>query len=90
MSVWTHGCDSCNADQPVEYVAPNYLCERCRRVLVRVVAPHFVAGILFDAQGVCREAAPVLHWAIGKTARELRRYFDRKGWLAERLGVAAA
>src|SRR5262249_4599642 len=28
---WTHGCDACDADAPVEYVPPiGYLCEACR------------------------------------------------------------
>lgn len=31
-TVWTHGCDACDADQPVEYVRPiGYLCESCRQ-----------------------------------------------------------
>jgi hypothetical protein len=30
-TVWTHGCDACDADEPVEYVGPiGYLCEGCR------------------------------------------------------------
>lgn len=30
-TIWTHGCDACDADEPVEYVAPlGYLCEQCR------------------------------------------------------------
>lgn len=29
---WTHGCDNCDAVEPVEYVAPlGYLCEECRK-----------------------------------------------------------
>jgi hypothetical protein len=31
-TIWTHGCDACNADAPVEYVPPlGYLCAFCRR-----------------------------------------------------------
>lgn len=49
--------------------------------LVRVVAPHFVAGL--DMVGdKCVEAAPILKWAKGKTADELRAYFKQKGWRA--------
>jgi hypothetical protein len=48
---------------------------------VRVVAPHFVAGIEF-ARGKCTEAAPILAWAKGKTEAEMRAYFKRKGWRA--------
>ena len=46
--------------------------------LVRVVAPHFVAGIEF-ARGKVTEAAPILAWAKGKTEDEMRGYFKRKG-----------
>lgn len=57
-----------------------------RHVLVRVVAPHFVAGLVIDeATGRCIEAPPILAASIGKTARELRAYFDRRGWHAERV-----
>lgn len=47
--------------------------------LVRVVAPHFVAGIVTD-DDLCLEAAPILRWAIGRDNESLRSYFDRKGW----------
>lgn len=49
--------------------------------LVRVVAPHFVAGIEF-ARGKVSEAAPILAWAKGKSEDEMRAYFKRKGWRA--------
>jgi hypothetical protein len=49
--------------------------------LVRVVAPHFVAGIVM-AGDVCTAAAPILRWAVGKTRGELRAYFARRGWTA--------
>jgi hypothetical protein len=49
---------------------------------VRVVAPHFVAGLDIGVNGRCIEAAPILAWAIGKTEDELRAYFRRKGWTA--------
>lgn len=50
-------------------------------VLVRIVAPHFVAGLVCDGD-VCTEAAPILRWAVGKDRAELRAYFARKGWAA--------
>jgi hypothetical protein len=50
-------------------------------MLVRVVAPHFVAGLVMD-RAVCVEAAPILAWAIGKSADDLSQYFRRKGWRA--------
>jgi hypothetical protein len=49
--------------------------------LVRVVAPHFVAGIDI-ANGKCTEAAPILAWAKGRSADDLRTYFKKKGWQA--------
>jgi hypothetical protein len=54
--------------------------EQPEGLLVRVTAPHFVAGILLAKDGRCVEAAPILRWRVGKTARELKAYFDRKGW----------
>lgn len=60
--------------------------DRARDVLVRVVAPHFVAGLVIDrGTGRCVEAPPILAASIGKTALELRTYFDRRGWHAERV-----
>lgn len=50
-------------------------------MLVRVVAPHFVAGLVMDG-AICRHSAPILKWAIGKNREELRAYFTRKGWKA--------
>lgn len=51
--------------------------------LVRVEAPHFVAGLIFNEAWVCVEAAPILRWAEGQDGWTLRRYFDRKGWRSE-------
>jgi uracil-DNA glycosylase family 4 len=34
--------------------------------LHRVVAPHFVAGVLVDDSGVVVHAAPILSWALGR------------------------
>ena len=51
-------------------------------MLIRVVAPHFVAGFVADDSGQCTDAAPILKWAIGKSRAELRDYFNRKGWKA--------
>jgi hypothetical protein len=51
--------------------------------LVRVVAPHFVAGIVFDRlDHRAVDAAPILLWAIDKHEDVLRAYFRRKGWKA--------
>lgn len=47
--------------------------------LVRVVAPHFTAGLIFKEKR-CIDAAPILKWAIGKTSQEIVAYFRHKGW----------
>lgn len=59
----------------------------CPESLVRVVAPHFVAGLIM-AGNRCTEAAPILKWAIGKDRAELRAYFARKSWRASILTQA--
>jgi len=50
-------------------------------MLVRVVSPRFVAGLVIENDR-CTEAAPILRWAIGKYAHELRAYFRARGWRA--------
>lgn len=50
--------------------------------IVRVEAPHFVAGIILNEAGICIEAAPILRWAVGKRREELLPYFKRKKWAA--------
>lgn len=57
-----------------------------RLMLVRVVAPHFVAGLIVGEDGRCCEAAPILRWAIGKTRADLSAYFRAKGWQAHIIG----
>lgn len=48
---------------------------------IRVVAPHFVAGMEV-ANGRVTTTAPILGWLKGKTADEARAIFKRKGWRA--------
>lgn len=53
--------------------------------LVRVEAPHFVAGIVVESQSadsLCTDAAPILAWCKGKSVQEIRDYFSRKNWRA--------
>lgn len=54
-----------------------------RHHLMRVVAPHFVAGLVLDSGGRCVETAPILAASIGKSEAELRAYFARRGWQVE-------
>lgn len=57
--------------------------------LVRVVAPHFVAGVVIRDQHAIR-AAPILHWTVGRHEDELRRAFAREGWRASVVKVATS
>jgi len=54
-------------------------------MLVRIVAPHFVAGCILDERGRVVEAAPIIRWMLGKSWPELRPYLARNGWVAARL-----
>jgi len=50
-------------------------------MLIRIVAPHFVAGLVLDSAGRVVEAAPILKWTMGKRfADDLIPYFKRRGW----------
>jgi hypothetical protein len=51
-------------------------------VLVRVVAPHFVAGLVL-IDGICTRAAPKLRPSLGKSLPDLFLYFASRGWDAE-------
>jgi hypothetical protein len=48
--------------------------------LVRVVAPHFVAG--FETDGIVRRAAPIIKYMVGWTDDAVRDYVRKKGWKA--------
>lgn len=62
--------------------------ERYHTQLVRVVAPHFVAGLLFDTTtDRCFLTAPILWRCRYKSGAELRSYFKRKGWRAAIVSV---
>jgi hypothetical protein len=54
--------------------------------LVRVVAPHFVAGFEIDgtpgAPGTVRRAAPIIGYMVGWSDAKAREYIKRKGWRA--------
>jgi hypothetical protein len=57
--------------------------------LYRVVAPHFVAGIVADGGRVV-DAAPILAWSVGETREHLRDYFASKRWRVEFVEVFRA
>lgn len=48
--------------------------------MIRVEAPHFVAGCVYDREGFIVHAAPILRWAVGWQVSRFCRYCVRKGW----------
>ena len=53
-------------------------------VLARIVAPHFVAGIVVH-DGRVTEAAPIVRYMVGWSPRRVLAYVDRKGWSVARV-----
>lgn len=55
--------------------------------LLRVVAPHFVAGAVWEkdqyGDWVCTAAAPILAWMKTKSALYVGRYLQQKMWSYE-------
>lgn len=54
--------------------------------LVRVVAPHFVAGFEFDGQR-CTRAAPIIAYFTGRSDAWIRNYCASKKWRASVIEV---
>ena len=48
-------------------------------MLIRIEAPHYVAGIIVE-DGVCKMAAPILSWSVGKKEEFLLNYFKKKNF----------
>ena len=53
-------------------------------VLVRIEAPHFVAGIEARAGRVVR-AAPILAYMLGWDGARVAQHAQRRGWRCQRL-----
>jgi hypothetical protein len=52
--------------------------------LLRIVAPHFVAGVVVDeSTRMIITAAPILRWSLGKHAGFLVKYCKKKNWSIE-------
>lgn len=48
---------------------------------LRIEAPHFVAGAVFDThRRVCSEAAPIIRYMIGWSPERTITYVKRKNW----------
>lgn len=54
--------------------------------LIRIEAPHFVAGIIV-IDGKCVRPAPILKWTRGKDVETVRAYCERRGWKFRLTGV---
>lgn len=51
--------------------------------LLRVEAPHFVAGAIWAGDGAearCVRCAPILRWMKGKRPIDVKQYLLRKGY----------
>ena len=46
----------------------------------QVVAPHFVAGVMFELDGRCVYAAPIVRYFLGWSVAAVWRYCNRKRW----------
>jgi uncharacterized protein involved in copper resistance len=53
-------------------------------MLWRIVAPHFVAGLIVE-NGRVREAAPILGWTQNRSWGAIKRQMRAKGWHVEPL-----
>jgi hypothetical protein len=53
-------------------------------MLIRIVARHFVAGLVAK-DGKVVEAAPILRYMIGWTGKKVADYCAKKGWSWERV-----
>ena len=55
-----------------------------KQKLLRVDAPHFCAGAIWQKDGetwrCTNTVAPIIAWMRGKTAGEVGDYLKRKGW----------
>jgi hypothetical protein len=50
--------------------------------LLRITAPHFVAGAIW-VNKECTEAAPIIKWMVGKPPLEVKAYLDKRKWKYE-------
>lgn len=50
----------------------------------RISAPAFVGALIVSSDFVL-QAAPILHWAVGKDFRYVRDYCAQRGWIVEPL-----
>ena len=54
--------------------------------LLRITAPHFVAGAVFQKRGsvwVCVKSAPIVKYMIGMEPIKIKAYIMKKRWVYE-------
>lgn len=55
-------------------------------MLLRIVAPHFVAGLVFlQGSDVAYRAAPIIGYMRGWPTHRIWTYCQRKGWQVEKI-----
>lgn len=57
--------------------------------LVRIIAPHFVAGLEADG-GRVTVAAPILRYMVGWSGKQVADYCVKKRWTWERVAFTPA
>lgn len=64
--------------------------ERVMPTSLRISAPHFVAGAIFDEQGYVYRVAPILGWMVreGVTLDEARAWCERRQYTYEESEIA--
>jgi hypothetical protein len=50
--------------------------------MIRIVAPHFVAGVVFNEieRGTVVQAAPIVRYMLGWNAARVKSYCKQKRW----------
>ena len=57
-------------------------------LLFRIVAPHFVAGLILARTGRITQAAPILRYMVGWSLGRVESYCLSKGWAVNLLSDA--
>lgn len=50
-------------------------------MLLRIVAPHFVAGVVLSSTFRAQRVAPILSYMLGWSEDDIRNYCKKKDWL---------
>ena len=59
--------------------------KRVLAMLIRITAPHFVAGIELSPNSKVIRAAPILSYMVGWDIKRVVVYCNKKNWKAKRL-----